>query len=250
MLKDKRIYDEMFSYVSSGQWVSTAGSCPMRNVMIHHHLGLGDHFICNGLVRYLYETIKPSRIYLPTKTRNYVTVARMYLDLPGIIPLRVNKDSDVSKLPERVLCDCEIAVGFSRARRDFDVSFYDSVGIPFSVRWEYSKVTRDRSREEKLEETIGLKHDEKFILVHNVGSIGRFKLKVRSDLRQITVSPLSDCLLDWCSLAEKAEEVHCIDSSFIHLAQSLHVKSGIFHNIRPTNTIFMLCDGWRTVDYR
>ena len=26
-----------------------------EKILIYHHLGLGDHFNCNGLVRYLYK---------------------------------------------------------------------------------------------------------------------------------------------------------------------------------------------------
>ena len=29
-----------------------------EKILIYHHLGLGDHFNCNGLVRYLYKKNK------------------------------------------------------------------------------------------------------------------------------------------------------------------------------------------------
>jgi hypothetical protein len=221
----------------------------MENVMIYHHLGLGDHFICNGLVRHLYSELKPLRLYLPTKRPYYATVARMYGDLPGIIPVTVNQDSDVRALPQVELCDQVIQVGFAKCRNDFDVSFYDSAEVPFAVRWNNFKIVRNRDRERELEEKVGLRDGEEFILVHSSGSVGRFKLNIYSGLRRIVVSQLSDCLLDWCSIAEKAEEVHCIDSSFIHLAQSLNIRRGVFHNIRPTETRFVLSKDWKIVDY-
>ena len=30
----------------------------IRDFMIHHHLGTGDHFICNGLVNYICSEIE------------------------------------------------------------------------------------------------------------------------------------------------------------------------------------------------
>jgi hypothetical protein len=225
----------------------------MENIMIYHHLGLGDHFICNGLVRYLYESIKPARLYLPVKKHNFITVSRMYADLPAIIPLAVNKDKDVENLPQNLLCDRVIRVGFSKTpRRDFDVSFYDMTGVPFSVRWDYFKVVRDGDREKLLEEIVGVKDGDRFVLVHNVSSTGKCTVTLHSDLRRIVVSPLTDCLLDWCSLVEKAEEVHCIDSAFIHLAQTLNVRRGVFHNVRPTTKkfTFELRKDWETIEYR
>jgi len=223
----------------------------MQNIMIYHHLGLGDHFICNGLVRYLYSSIKPARLFLPAKKRYYITVSRMYDDLPAIIPLALNRDSDVETLPQNSLCDRVIRVGFSKVRRDFDLSFYDTMGVPFSVRWDYFKVVRNENREKRLEEMLGVKDGDRFLLVHDVSSTGGFSVNIRSDLRKIVVSPLTDCMLDWCSLAEKAEEVHCIDSAFIHLAQTLNVKRGVFHDIRPTTKTFtfVLRKDWETVEY-
>lgn len=221
----------------------------MENIMIYHHLGLGDHFICNGLVRYFYESTKPARLYLPVKNPYFITVSRMYADLPAVIPVPVNKDKDVMKLPHVSLSDRVIQIGFSKARLDFDLSFYDTTGVPFSVRWDYFKAVRDGGREKRLEEMAGVKDGDRFILINNVGSPGRFRVKIHSDLRQIVVSPLTDWLLDWCSLAAKAEEVHCIDSAFIHLAQTLNVKRGVFHNIRPTTTRFVLRKDWETIEY-
>ena len=30
----------------------------MNKILVHHHLGLGDHIICNGLINYLSEQKK------------------------------------------------------------------------------------------------------------------------------------------------------------------------------------------------
>jgi len=49
---------------------------------IYHHLGLGDHIICNGLVR---ELIKPEKKYkMFVKPHNHNIVKFMYRDLKNL----------------------------------------------------------------------------------------------------------------------------------------------------------------------
>jgi len=222
----------------------------MQAILLYHHLGLGDHIVCNGLVRTVCEMIPNSRIFLPTKKHNYISVSRMYWDEPRIIPCEVNSDMDVQHLSQLKLCDKIIQVGFSKVREDWDVSFYDTNGFPFEYRWSKFKIVRDKSRESALRQKLGIEKKEKFILVHNKGSNAEYDLKIETEYRKVFVQPVTNCMLDWCELTESAEEVHCIDSSFVHLAQSLNVKRGIFHNIRTMSTSFSLKNSWETVDYR
>ena len=44
--------------------------------VLHHHLGLGDTIICNGLVNFL--STKYSKIYLPVKENLFNTVQFLY----------------------------------------------------------------------------------------------------------------------------------------------------------------------------
>jgi hypothetical protein len=222
----------------------------MKAIMVYHHLGLGDHIVSNGLVRHVLDDLKPSRLFLPTKVHNYNTVARMYWDRAEVVPCLVKTDQDVPMLPQIPLCDGILQVGFSRVRDDWDVSFYDTNGMPFEYRWSKFKIVRDENREYAIRQKLGIGIDEKFVLIHNKGSNCEYDLKIQSDHRKVFVQPITDCMLDWCELAESAEEVHCIDSSFVHLAQSLNVKRGVFHNIRTMNTSFSLKNSWKTVDYR
>jgi hypothetical protein len=86
-------------------------------------------------------------------------------------------------------------------------------------------------------------------VIHDVGSIGKFDISVPSDKRIVRIEKITDCLLDWCGIIENADEVHCVDSSVIHLAQTLNVNRGVYHNIRTKSTLFRLKDGWETVKY-
>jgi hypothetical protein len=98
-------------------------------------------------------------------------------------------------------------------------------------------LVRDKNREDALRKKLNIKDEERYILIHNRGSDRGYDLSISTNIRKIYVEPITNSMFDWCGLAETAEEVHCIDSSFVHLAQSLNVKCGIFHNIRLMNEV-------------
>ncbi len=218
-------------------------------IFVYHHLGLGDHFVCNGLIRYLLKHFSFKRLYLPTKSHNISTVHSMYSDDNRVLCLPVANDADVPSLIELTTNPRIIQVGFSKCRDDWDVSFYDSVGVDFSVRWEYFSVNRNLYSENTLKDSLGIKDGEPYSVVHDSGSVGHFPIRVNTNHKIIRIEKRTASLLDWCGVIEGAEEVHCVDSSVIHLAQCLKVKRGIFHNIRTKSTLFKLKNEWEVVDY-
>lgn len=223
----------------------------MKSIFVHHHLGLGDHIICNGLVRGMLQRESPDYLYLAVKKRNMGTVTGMFRDDRRIICLPVDSDAEAHSLPQKSFCSSVYRVGFERIAPNWDMSFYECVDLPFEYRWSHFRVCRDDKREKKLVEKLRVSDGERFILVHRQGSDKRYEIEVETVVRAIEVEPITDSLLDWCGLIERAEEVHCIDSSFIHLAQSLKVKSGFFHDIRKSvdQFRFALLPSWGIVHY-
>lgn len=53
-------------------------------LILHHHLGLGDHFICNGLVHALRHQLRVKTLILPVKEHNLPTVRALYEGQEGI----------------------------------------------------------------------------------------------------------------------------------------------------------------------
>lgn len=224
-------------------------------LVLHHHLGLGDHFICNGLVRFVANENSYDWILLPVKINNYRSVSQMYRDLPLVKCWPVCDDSDVLSLlvnsEGRKLVDYA-RIGFKHTRLDWDVSFYDSINLPFDNRWSRFGLSRNRDRELALASMLGVQGGDKFLLIHDEGSTGRFTLELPdSDLRRLWVKPLTDSILDWCGLIETASWIHCIDSSFIHLAQSLR-NNGTYHNVGRADQRhrFVLREGWSEIMYK
>ena len=219
----------------------------IRSALVHHHIGLGDHIICNGLVREILK-VGFDFLYLPVKKQNFETVKKMYSDETDIVCLPVLNDADVLELSQ-IRSSKLYRVGFEKVRSDWDVSFYDSIEIPFQKRWDSFKANRDQDKESNLLQLLNINKEEDFILIHESGSAGTFPISISdSNTRIIKVEPITNCMIDWCWVIEQAKEVHCIDSSFIHLAQSIR-SDGFFHDIRePTSSIkFSLRDGWKTI---
>ena len=61
---------------------------------IHHHLGLGDHIICNGIVRYVVKNYNFNNVAVVVKSSNLNNVRRMFSDLSQISFFIVEEDRE------------------------------------------------------------------------------------------------------------------------------------------------------------
>ena len=52
----------------------------MNSIVIHHHLGLGDHIDCNGMVRYFSELYNENMIQIFSKPQYFEMIEYMYRD--------------------------------------------------------------------------------------------------------------------------------------------------------------------------
>lgn len=232
----------------------------MKTIVIHHHFGLGDHIVCNGLVRELIARETPDRAFLTVASRNFDTVSWMFSDEPRLsfisLPIRGNPSYDHSwlkNIPE-LSNSVFFIIGYENTRKDWDVGFYDSVNIPFEKRWTSFKMPRDKHRESYLENYLKITDEEPFILVQDYDSVKKRDYKVNTDkriiyLRQYQLADGSYTrLTDWCGVIEKAKEVHAL-SSLVHLTTSMGI-SGTFHDYCRDScwgAYFSLPADWKTV---
>lgn len=183
---------------------------------IYHHLGLGDHIICNGIVRHYRET--NDTVYLFVKPHNFDNVSYMYKDDDRIILLPIGEDVDVdnyiikNKISEKV-----IRIGFEKlhsvSHSKFDDGFYKCIDLPFEYRFDKFKYVRNLEIEKSVFDTLN-PNKEKFIFTHGVDLS-----KVRSDLKIIN-NPTQYKIFDLLHLIEMAEEVHLMESSIKNLVNS------------------------------
>ncbi len=220
-----------------------------NQIILHHHLGLGDHFICCGLVNSLSEQYQ--KIYLACKERNYETVKCLYSENPKIEILKIISDehrevysySNTLNLPV-------IRVGFGPLEvKDFHIKFYEMVNVDFENR--YSKFNLPKKIEgvdELYQKVVGDNKD--YILVHSGSSeqdeyymdIFGWRDGETSQLPIIKITDkITKNLLQWIKVIENAKEIHVTPSSVFFLVDSIqnNLNSDLYyHSVRPVAETF------------
>ncbi len=189
----------------------------MSELLIYHHLGLGDHIINNGLVRECAK--KFDRISLFCKQNNIDTVKDMYFDLNVFLLTGDDKlavDYIRECIVEHVLC-----VGFDdlNDKEPFDYQFYKLAGLSFKTRWE-SFYCPHNPKEDELFASLDL--PPKYALVHEDVERGYMIDHSEISLPIVELEKIPNySLINWRKVINGAAEVHMIDSSAMFLADSL-----------------------------
>ena len=203
---------------------------------IYHHLGLGDHIICNGLVR---KIILENEKYSIFSKKHYSESVRfMYRDLNNLEIYEINDDMHAASVLSTEISEKTILIGHSATHDimlknncNWDQAFYLQMNIPFGERWNSFFVQRDLESENNL--SIRLNPDGKeFALIHSKDSQGIDRIdykKIDEKLEKIFVEP-NGPIFNYMTLIEKAKEIHCIDSSFKHLVESMNTNSTLYYH--------------------
>lgn len=220
----------------------------MSEIILHHHLGLGDHFVCNGMVNFLSDSY--NAIYLPCKNNNFKTVKNLYSENNKIKIFRINKFefkevyyfSKYSNLPI-------VKVGFENCnRKEWNTSFYDQMNIDFSIRYNRFHLPKNIPHQDELYDLFSL---NEYCLVHSESSESKYKLNISQKYPIVNVSKENDPygnLLNYVKLIKNAKEIHCVNSSFFHLVDSIKTDACLFyHDVRKLD--FKISDKWRIVKY-
>jgi hypothetical protein len=236
----------------------------MKSLYLHTHLGLGDHIICNAIVRYFTKLY--DRVYLFVFTRNLNDVAYMFRDLKNIKFLKI--DSGEYSAQFKVVESYRILdpnmnylrIGYEylqRPNKTPDLTaeqfFYEQVGLPWQERYNGFHIERNKEEEEKVYTYYNPKH-EPYVFVHHDPHRNRaidFKYILNKNIKVVEFNgkitdPHPFRLFDHMKLIENAEECHVIDSSFKCLADSfLKDKKNMFFH-RYTNFFGGVAREWTT----
>lgn len=178
--------------------------------ILHHHLGLGDHLICYGLVREL----KPD--YLLCKWENLPTVKYMYRNT-DIKVIAVKNDYDKES-------HAAIKIGFTdetMTEEIFGTEFYKQAGLPYETRW----------RHEIDIDCYQVKGEGNFIHLP-------FEMEGFKPSRE-----LAENIFCYKDVIENAPEVHVMESSFRQLIEFLNPKGKLFLHFNKEKS-------WRVVPSR
>jgi hypothetical protein len=195
------------------------------------HMGLGDHLICNGLVRH-FAGIK-QEVVVYAKYHNVPSVIFMYRDLPNVSVVGVADDNDAWRKQEPVTIRTGIFLGPDwNVTKCFCYSFYVNAGLDRSLMHTGFYVQRNLESEEafykKVTDHIGT---DKYIVLHEDPS--RFQPIRGVDETKYPVIRIcrgyfpigSESIFDYCTLIERAQEFHCYDGCFSMMTELLHLRS-------------------------
>lgn len=200
----------------------------MSSVYIYHHLGLGDHIIANGMVRTIAK--KYDKTYLFCKPHNFPNVSFMYRDLQNLKIIAMD-DLGVQSFMTINPDNNYVIAGHAPFWKIYnsghntlqlDEIFYQLAGVPLENKWKEFFIQRDLKKEKMIFKSLGLKEGEKYIFVHDDND--RKISKNLPSSKIIRPSNREFSLFDFLYTIEKAEEIHCINSSFFCLIDCIGIK--------------------------
>lgn len=196
-----------------------------KTIYIHHHLGLGDHIICNGLVRYL---SKQYNIKLFCKYQNIINIQTMYMDDTNIVLIPISNDTDAEQIyssiknkHNNIYIRLGIALNKNISYLDllsWDEFFYSKLNLPYEYSWNYFQYNKSHNQNPIPKEP--------FLFICNKGSDnidGIDYRKINMNLKHIYSNYGN--FFDNIDLITDASEIHCINSAYIHLIDRIHTNS-------------------------
>lgn len=218
-------------------------------MIIHHHLGLGDHFVCNGLVNYIAK-ISSEPIDLICKKQNLAAIEYLYSENKQIIIIPIEGINEILEVNTYAIKTGKklLRVGFNHCDpKNWDRSFYDQLNIDFIERYRFFQLPKNKPINLIKVPNIP------YVLIHNESSEQRYNISINNNgLKKIYLDKQAGFhILSYIDIIMNAEEIHCIDSSFFHLIDSLtNVTNQLyFHDIRRIPVSFNKSIKWNTISY-
>ena len=224
-------------------------------LLLMTHLGLGDQIILNGLVNFLSK--KYEKLVLPVQKSNFNTMKFLYSQNNQVEIVEFPDENKLEYIENyRTKNNIEILqIGFQKVGNvPFNISFYNQIGLPYKYSYDYYSVPSHNAEEEGLEKHLldyynTLKN--KIILVHNESSKGIFNLdKVKLD-NPVYITKESDKfnnLFYYSQIIKNSKEIHCLDSSFLHLVERTNTNAKLyFHDLFGAS--IQLSKNWYYIRY-
>lgn len=211
----------------------------MNTLYVYTHLGLGDIILCNGLIRNLCK--KYAHITIFCKPKYFASISYMLRDIQNLEILAYD-DAEVNSFLQDKPKDKIYYVGHMHIPNfiqecTFDECFYKQIGLNFQRRWEDFYIERNCELENELFDLQAPK--EPYAFVHDDYLRGFCIDETYIDKKLKVFRPsLVDNIFSYCKIIEQASEIHCMDSSFKHIVDSLPIKHDkLFYHlyVRGTN---------------
>jgi len=222
-------------------------------LIVLHHLGLGDSIICNGMVNYLSKKLE--KVFLVVNERYFDQINYLYLNNSKIelLPVKDHLDKKILDFSKQKNLKI-LKVGFeNRKKGPFNLQLYKQLGLNYKISFQNFQFPLDDHKSNELKKHLFkyYKIQDDFILVHSETDHYNFDLEIKSQHGAIHVEKNSDLFNNiflYSHLIQEAKEIHCVDSSFIHFVERVNTNSILYyHKNRKSNTY--LTKDWQEVNY-
>ena len=211
----------------------------MKNneLFLHHHLGLGDHMDCNGMVRFLLETGDYNKINLFVKSTYHDMIKYMYSDEERINLVKINVDKDEHKQ----------VFEYVRKSENNNLLRVGHENYPFGREGVENKNCWEERIYNKLNPS-----NEPYAFIHDdpdKGHVLNTEHIENSDLKIIRNDPTEN-VFHFLKILEQAEEIHCMESCFKSLIE-IYAKTDklFYHDFRSHPLGKRTNKQWKVINY-
>ena len=210
---------------------------------------LGDNFVYSGIIHHYADRCQ--ELHIPVETKFFKTMQCLYQDYPNIkifsslAPIQEEQYISQHKLSR--INNAEITfvdIEGIRICPLWDEQVYTEFEIPFSLRYKNFRLPKYIDGAEELYQKLS--GGEPYILIHRRTGlhpdgmpIDIFRsVKNNSNINIIEITEgITDNMMQFVPLIERAQEIHCVSSSFRCLVDSIYNRTTgklYYHDIRAT----------------
>jgi hypothetical protein len=233
----------------------------MKDVYIHHHLGMGDHITCNALVRNIAK--KYDKVYLFYKSLPWhlPNLKYMYRDMGDKIDFIGGMDwhdefVDFYRWTHPGINYMRIGFEYlnttansTLGKKNFDELFYQQVGIPFQKKFDDFYIQRDDEIEDQVCKELN-PTGEPYAFIHQDKERGLYmNLDYIKDKKLKIIEPAKKYLFaHHAKLIEQATEVHVMESTFkCYIDCFIAEKENMFFHRYMRNAYAIGRNYWTTI---
>ena len=232
----------------------------MDEIVFSHGWGLGDAFIHNGIVNTYSNFFE--QIHLACHIENLPTLECLYKDNHKVKLFKCNDPVySMGEHMRQYAKENNITQIFNRSmnRNDYyrptmEKDFYSYYNLDFSLRYLQFKLPQNIPNQEKLYNQ--LIKQKPYCLINQWCSEGKINYSVNNNLSQVYLEPgHTNNMLEYMKIIREADEIHCIDTSWYHLIESINIKANLFfhplrHNAyKNKDMLINISDKWNLVKY-
>lgn len=229
-----------------------------KEIIVMHHLGLGDAIVCNGMINFLSKQF--DKIHLVVHKRYIEQISFLYKNNNKV------KLFEIDTLPHANEIDSNLheyskinnlkvlKIGYEyRLNGPFNIMVYKQLKLDHNISFTDFYSPLDNLRSKKLLEHLKKYYlvEKEFILVHDQSDEIKYNINFNSKLKPIKIEKESDLFKNiflYIPLIKEAKEIHCVDSSFIHLVERVDTDAKLYYHTNRGSNINLIKD-WSRIDY-